>query len=75
MVWSDRGIQWVGDTIIELSRINAFTAGRLLNTFQHVRKLKPSLRSQVIMALEEIVRAVPKEVSPSLHGQAKAYLS
>jgi aminopeptidase N len=74
MVWTDRGIQWVADTIIELSRINAFTAGRLLNTFQHARKLKPDLQSKVIAVLEAIVRAVPEEISPSLHGQAKAYL-
>ncbi len=74
MVWTDRGIRWVADTIMELSRINAFTAGRLLNTFQHARKLKPSLQSKVIAALEAIVQAVPEEVSPSLHGQAKAYL-
>jgi aminopeptidase N len=74
MVWTNRGIQWVADTVIELSRINAFTAGRLLNTFQHARKLKPDLQSKVIAALEAVVRAVPQEVSPSLHGQAKAYL-
>jgi aminopeptidase N len=74
MVWTDRGIQWVADTVIELSRITAFTAGRLLNTFQHARKLKPDLQSKVIAALEAIVVAVPAEVSPSVHGQAKAYL-
>ena len=75
MVWTDRGIQWVADTVIELSRINAFTASRLLNTFQHARKLKPDLQRLVMPALEAIVRAVPEQVSPSLHGQAKAYLA
>ncbi len=75
MVWTDRGIQWVTDTVIELSRINAFTASRLLNTFQHARKLKPDLQRLVIPALEAIALAVPEQVSPSLHGQAKAYLA
>ncbi|MGO9568597.1 MAG: DUF3458 domain-containing protein [Desulfomonilaceae bacterium] len=74
MVWTDRGIQWVADTVIELSRINAFTAGRLLNTFQHARKLKPDLQSKVVAALKTIALAVPAEVSPSLHGQVTAYL-
>jgi aminopeptidase N len=74
MVWTDQGIQWVADTVIELSGINAFTAGRLLHTFQHARKLKTDLQSKVIAALETIVREIPEEVSPSLHGQAKAYL-
>ncbi len=74
MIWTDRGIQRVADTVIELSRINAFTASRLLNTFQHARKLKPDLQRLVTPALEAIALAVPEQVSPSLHGQAKAYL-
>jgi aminopeptidase N len=74
MVWTDLGIQWLTDTVIELSRINAFTAGRLLNTFQHARRLKPNLQGKVIAALEAIIRAIPEEVSPSVNGQAKAYL-
>ncbi|MCC6346581.1 MAG: aminopeptidase N C-terminal domain-containing protein, partial [Nitrospirales bacterium] len=74
MVWTDRGIAWVADTAIELAPVNATTTGRLLNTFQQVRLLKPELREKVLAALERIVRAVPEEVSPSVHGQAKAYL-
>jgi aminopeptidase N len=74
MVWSDRGIEWVTDTVVELARINAYTAGRLLNTFQHVRKLKPDLRSKVKSALETIVERAPESVSPPIHGQARAYL-
>ena len=74
MVWSDTGIEWVANTVVELARINAYTAGRLLNTFQHVRKLKPNLQSKVKAALETIVGKVPESVSPAIHGQAKAYL-
>ena len=74
MVWSDTGIEWVANTVVELASINAYTAGRLLNTFQHVRKLKPNLQSKVKAALESIVGKVPQSVSPAIHGQAKAYL-
>jgi len=74
MVWSDKGIQWVADTVVELARINAYTAGRLLNTFQHVRKLKPDLQGKVTSALESIVKEVPEAVSPPINGQANAYL-
>ncbi|HYA31312.1 MAG TPA: aminopeptidase N C-terminal domain-containing protein, partial [Thermodesulfovibrionales bacterium] len=73
MVWSDRGIEWVADTVTELAPINATTAGRLLNTFQHVKKLKPSLRDKVSAALERILQNVSETISPSVHGQAKAY--
>jgi aminopeptidase N len=74
MVWTDRGIQWVADTVMELAPINATTTGRLLNTFQHVRRLKPQLQEKVSAALERIVQNVPMQMSPAVHGQAKAYL-
>jgi aminopeptidase N len=74
MVWTDRGMKWVTDTVVELARINAYTAGRLLNTFQHVREFKPNLQAKVKSALEGIVTEVPESVSPPIHGQARAYL-
>ena len=74
MVWTDRGIQWITDTIIELAPINATTTGRLLNTFQHVGKLKPQLREKVRAALERIVESVSEHDSPAVYGQASAYL-
>jgi aminopeptidase N len=74
MVWTDEGVDWVRDKVIWLSRINDYTAGRLLNTFQHCRQLKPNLKGPVTAALETILKDVPAEVSPTIHGQAKAYL-
>jgi aminopeptidase N len=74
MVWTDPGIQWVADTVIELAAVNATTASRLLNTFQHVRSLKPGLKKKVRLALEEIVHKVRESVSPTIHSQAMAYL-
>lgn len=74
MVWTDQGIQWVTETVIELSPINATTASRLLNTFQHVASLKPTLQEKVRLALEEIVQRVPASLNPTIHGQATAYL-
>jgi aminopeptidase N len=74
MVWMDRGIQWVAETVIELAALNTTTASRILNTFQHVRSLKPGLKQKVRAALEEIAHQVPEGVSPTIHGQAGAYL-
>jgi aminopeptidase N len=74
MVWTVKGIKWVADTVVELAPINAYTAGRLLNTFQHVRMLKPNLQGHVKTALESIAERVPESVSPPIHGQAMAYL-
>jgi aminopeptidase N len=74
MVWTNKGIGWVADTVIELAPLNATTTGRLLNTFQQVRKLKPELREKVTAALRRIVQHVSKENCPAVYGQAEAYL-
>ncbi|MCP3676872.1 MAG: DUF3458 domain-containing protein, partial [Deltaproteobacteria bacterium] len=74
MVWTDRGIERVADSVIRLAPINGTTAGRLLNTFQHLRLLKPPLRERVRAALERIVESVTEDVSQSIHGQGVAYL-
>jgi aminopeptidase N len=74
MVWTDEGIAWVADTIIQLAPINASVAGFLLNTFQHVHNLRGDLGGKVTTALERIVEGVSKEASVSVNGQAKTYL-
>lgn len=74
MIWKDQGIEWIASTIIEMAPLNAFLASKLLNVFQHVRKLKPELRNLVVKALERVVDRVPESASPTVHGQAKAYL-
>lgn len=74
MVWTDRGIQWLVDTVIELAPVNATTTSRLLNTFQHVNRLKPELREKVMASLRRIVEEVSEAESPTIHGQARAYL-
>jgi len=74
MVWTDRGIEWVAGTVIGLAPVNPTTAGRLLNTFQHVKSLKPGLRDKVVTAIGRIVEKVSEKACPSIHGQASAYL-
>ena len=74
IVWTDRGINWLADTVIELAPINATTTGRLLNTFQHVGKLRSPLKAKVRAALERIVQHVSEERCPSVYGQARVYL-
>jgi aminopeptidase N len=74
MVWTSRGIDWVVATVSELAPINATTASRLLNSFQQVRKLKPDLQARVEEALKAILTRVSESVSPTIHGQAQAYL-
>ena len=75
MLWTEVGVRWLADTVIELSAINTTTASRLLNAFQHVRRLKPDLRELVLPALQRIAESVTDTANPTIHGQASTYLS
>ncbi len=73
MIWTDKGIEWVSATITEMAAINPYVASKLLNVFQHARKLKPDLKAKVMAALHDILDKVPESVSPAINGQARAY--
>jgi aminopeptidase N len=72
MVWTEKGLGWLTDTIVEFSSINTYLASRLLNTFQLVDKMKPDLQEKVIPNLEHILKKCSK--NEVLLGQVKGYL-
>ncbi len=74
MVWTDRGIEWLTNAVIELASINSYNASRLLNTFQQVRRLKPDLQKKVRSALTTIMEEIPPKISATVHQQAASYL-
>jgi aminopeptidase N len=75
MVWTGQGINWVADSVIELAPLNPVITGRLLNTFQHVKRLKAPLREKVETALGRIIENISREESPAVYGQATAYVN
>jgi len=74
MVWTKKGMQWICDTVIEFSEINTILASRLLNLFQHVRLLKPTLQNTVIEHLQKILNGVNSDDNPTINNQVRAYL-
>jgi aminopeptidase N len=72
MVWTDRGMRWVRDNVIELSAINTTLATRLLNTFQLVKRMRPEQKRKVTGHLKAIARECSG--NPAVAGQARAYL-
>ncbi len=74
MLWTDHGIRWLADKVIELAPVNTTTSSRMLNAFQHVGKLRAPLKEWGITALEKILAAVPDSVSPTIHAQSRSYL-
>ncbi|MDR3553615.1 MAG: DUF3458 domain-containing protein [Syntrophobacteraceae bacterium] len=75
MIWNERGVNWIADLVIELAPMNYTNAARMLNSFQHVRKMKPGLQAMVLAALERVVANVSDQTSPAVHRQARAYLN
>jgi hypothetical protein len=75
MIWNERGINWIADLVIELAPLNYTNSARMLNTFQHVRKMKPALQTLVSAALERIAAQVSDKTCTAVHRQAKAYLN
>ena len=74
VIWTDRGIEWLTEAIVDLAQINPYTTGRLLNAFQHVKRLREPLKSLAIRALETIVKEIPKEACATIFNQANSYL-
>ncbi len=74
MVWTDAGMSWLADTIIELAPINETTTSRLLNTLQHARNLRPQLKEKAMASLVRIADALSGKEHPAIHNQAKAYM-
>lgn len=72
MVWTDRGIRWVTETVNEFSKINTVVASRLLSTFQLVNDMKPELQKKVKKQLDVILKRCKD--NPTLAGQAGVYL-
>ena len=73
MLWTEKGVAWLADQIIQLAPINMYTAGRLLNALQLRARLRQPLQSWADAALDRILAKVPEEVAPALHHQARTY--
>jgi aminopeptidase N len=74
MLWTDRGIAWVTDTVCKLAPVNEYVALFVLAAFQQVRNLAPDLKPKVVAALETMKSRVDSAAYPSVAGRVGAYL-
>lgn len=75
VLWTEAGVAWLAEQVIDLAPVSATTANRMLSALKHVAMLRQPLKAWATEALERIVAKVPAEVSPTIHGQALAYLA
>lgn len=74
MLWTDRGIEWLTETVVKLAPVNENTALHLLDTLRQVHQLPGDLKPLVLRALETMSDRVPADRAPSVAGRIKSYL-
>lgn len=74
MLWTEKGIGWLSGQVIELGPRNPTTTSRMLGAFKMVAELREPLKGWTAEALKHIAGKVTPDDSPTIHGQAKAYL-
>jgi aminopeptidase N len=75
VLWTERGLRWMADTVIRLAPINDNAALRLVNAFQQVRDMGPTLKPGVIRSLQAMKEGVAPSAAPSVAGRIAAYLT
>ena len=73
-LWTDRGIEWVADTVVRLAPVNENTANRLVACFRLVDKLADDLKPKVVSALTRMRDSIDEARAPSTAGRVRAYL-
>jgi aminopeptidase N len=74
LLWTDRGIKWVQETVSRMAGVNENTANRLVACFQLANRLADDLKPKVVAALEAIRDNIDEETAPSVAGRVRGYL-
>ncbi|NLB69397.1 MAG: DUF3458 domain-containing protein [Lentisphaerae bacterium] len=73
-LWTTRGIDWAGETLLRLADINEYTALNVVSAFTFVLKMNEPLRSLVVDMLAELKRRVSAVRTPSLYSRISQIL-
>ncbi len=75
LIWTDHGINWLTEKVIELAPVNERTAILLVNTFQRVRDLSEDLKPKVTAALGQMAVKIDSNKFPSIGGRIQTFLT
>jgi len=56
LIWTDEGLKWIGEKIVQLTDKNEYLANRMVGAFRFVSKMKPELKMKVTQTLEEALK-------------------
>lgn len=75
LIWTDRGINWLTEKVIDLAPVNERTAILLVNTLQRVHDLADDLRPKVSDALGRMAAEIDAARFPSIGGRIQNFLT
>ena len=72
---TEEGRTFLKDSIIRLSKVNAYITTGMLSVFSHMREYPDALRAELMDILQEIERRVSAEESPAVYQTVKQILA
>ena len=72
---TEEGRTFLKDSIIRLSKVNAYITTGMLSVFSHMREYPDALRAELMTILQEIERRVSAEESPAVYQTVKQILA
>lgn len=75
MLWTEKGIKWMTETVIKVAPINENTVIRLVAAFQQLDKMGADLKPGIIRALETMRAGIDQSALPSVAGRLNEYLT
>lgn len=74
LLWTKKGLAWLTDTVLKMTRVNENSALHLVSCLQQVNKLADDLKPGVMAALEDMNRAIDPQKYPSVSGRIRTFL-
>jgi len=60
-LWTDEGLKWVGEKIVQLTDKNEYLANRMVGAFRFVSRMQPDLKMKVTKILERTLDQLDKK--------------
>lgn len=73
-LWSDQGLVWAEEALVELASVNEYVALNFLSAFQLAPSFQEPLRTRVRALLERLSGKIPQNKCLSLHARIREIL-
>ncbi len=74
-IWTDRGLKWLGETIVKYGAVSEYNALRIFAPLQAYRSFPPELSAKVRKLLEKLAAEMPSDKFPALSARIAKLLA